>query len=341
MLIMSYLRKTIKISSFILIAFSFLLIIKISYQSLNEFLSVNKPIKANLLIVEGWMSDKALQTVSDEFKKNNYNQIITTGLEAPEYYPLTMNGLMIFYNKEKLIPDTKNKKQHTIDIVLYGETGGKNKAHFNLYINDSLIKDFYALKRKKKYTITWNGNINDLDSIIIHFDNDMIGSFGDRNLYVKEVIIDRKKTISYKNNSVYNVMTTDRKERRVNNYRSYAETARNKLIDFGIDSTKIIALSGGNFSINRTFMSALVVRDYFKLKGIRNGKINIVSIGSHGRRSWMTYKSVLGELDFECGIISLDIFQENYSNWKKTLDTLTEIVEIFYYKLILKRYQSK
>ena len=335
---MVFLKKTITIVSLLLIALTLYLIINIAYHSFNKYLSVNKPIKANILLVEGWMSDQALQRVSELYKTDKYERIITTGLEAPEYYKMSMNGSLTFYINDYQIPDLK-KRKHKIEINAYGETTGKNRAHVNAYFNDSLIGDFYISKRKRIYSIYWNENLAGIDSVAIQFDNDGIGSFGDRNINIKEICIDNKITISYMNNSVYNVNTTDRKEKRVNNYNSYAEIARHTLLSFGIDSNKIIAISGNSSSIHRTIASATSVKEYLKLSGIKSGKINIVSIGPHARRTLLTYSTILNKTCFELGIISLDIYQIGFSKFRKSLNTLSEAFEIFYYKLILLGYK--
>jgi hypothetical protein len=134
------------------------------------------------------------------------------------------------------------------------------------------------------------------------------------------------------NNSVYYVNTTDRKEIRVNNYSSYAEIARNKLISFGIDSTRIVAVPGNNTSINRTISSAIAVRDYLKLSDIEENSVNIVSIGPHARRTWMTYKHLLGS-NFEIGIISIQPQQINYTKRWIIFNVAYETVGNIYYWL--------
>jgi uncharacterized SAM-binding protein YcdF (DUF218 family) len=47
---------------------------------LYPFLAVNSPIKsADVLVVEGWISDDALKKAVDEFKRGSYSQIVTVG----------------------------------------------------------------------------------------------------------------------------------------------------------------------------------------------------------------------------------------------------------------------
>ena len=68
---------------FILICVAFCILI----NSVHPFLSLNKPIEAKVLVVEGWLPDYAVAMAMNEFKKSNYSKLITTGgpLEQGEY----------------------------------------------------------------------------------------------------------------------------------------------------------------------------------------------------------------------------------------------------------------
>ena len=61
-----------------------LLIIK----NIHPFLAVNAPIKADILVVEGWLPDYAIKSAIAEFKKGEYRQLITTGLPLSKGYYL-------------------------------------------------------------------------------------------------------------------------------------------------------------------------------------------------------------------------------------------------------------
>jgi len=53
-------------------------------RSLDSFLSVNHPIAADVLIVEGWLPDYALRDAVEEFKHGGYKYVITSGGADPE-----------------------------------------------------------------------------------------------------------------------------------------------------------------------------------------------------------------------------------------------------------------
>src|SRR6266404_6566531 len=58
-------------------------------RTVNPFLSLNNPVSANVLIVESWLPDYALAGAVDEFRRNAYKYVVTTGGELPEAGNLT------------------------------------------------------------------------------------------------------------------------------------------------------------------------------------------------------------------------------------------------------------
>ncbi|MEG4054116.1 MULTISPECIES: YdcF family protein [unclassified Microcoleus] len=56
--------------------------------NIHPFLAVNAPIKADILVVEGWLPDYAIKSAIAEFKKGEYRQLITTGVPLSKGYYL-------------------------------------------------------------------------------------------------------------------------------------------------------------------------------------------------------------------------------------------------------------
>ena len=271
--------------------FSYFLV-RPAFNYLSGFLSKSELVKANILIVEGWIPDYAIEKAYEEYRKNGYEFIITTGLKSSSsFFELSENGYLIFYSGSRF-HGMSESSPHSIAVNAYSELGGENRAHFNLYINNILAADFFAGKRKEKYGITWNGKLSVIDSILVQFTNDAIGDFGDRNLYVKEIVIDNKITIPYQYNSEFDASKLDGKRRIINNFNSNAELVRNKLVSMGIDSSRVIAAPCERVRINRTLTSALAFRDWLRTSKINIYGINIISVGMHTRRTWMTYNKI-------------------------------------------------
>jgi hypothetical protein len=308
--------------------------LKPTINYLSSYLSNTERVNANVLIVEGWLPDYALELAYEEFQRKGYEIIITSGLKfISDYYVLSENGYLIFHPK---IKDSLSNEvsQHIIEINAFSSLNRPYSAHFNLFVNDSLIEDFFTNKRKKNYISTWRGSLTNIDSIMIQFTNDRVDDNGDLNLFVKEIIIDHKTRIQYQNNSEYNIGVLNGERRIINNFNSYAELARNKLLSMGIDSSIIFAVPGQGVRINRTMISAFALRDWLKTTNINIKGINIVSIGMHARRTLMTYNKVLNE-KYKIGIVSLPDIETNNSLRNKVLKTIRETLEILYYRIIL------
>jgi hypothetical protein len=46
---------------------------------IDAFLSVNAPVTANVLVVEGWLPENALKEAASEIKRNGYDHVVTSG----------------------------------------------------------------------------------------------------------------------------------------------------------------------------------------------------------------------------------------------------------------------
>ena len=320
--------------SFVVFLFLGYFFIKYALNYLPGYLSKSEIVNANILIVEGWLPEDAIKTAQFEFKKNSYEYLLTTGqLSDDNYYRVSMNGYLVFYPNNRFSALAESGP-HIIEISAYSEMDGPNSAHFNVFINDSIVGNFFVDKKKRKYLTKWKGQLKNIDSIMVQFDNDEYIEFVDRNLYVKEVLIDNKITIPILNNSVYDIRDAHIKKRVINNYNSNAELTRNKLLELGIDSLKIKALPGKRTRLNRTLSSALAVHEWLESSGLKVTGINIVSPGTHARRTWMIYNKVLNK-SYEIGIISLTDNQNSFSGKTRPVKILRETIAIIYYWFIL------
>lgn len=329
-------RKKLVIGSvlFIIILTAGYFFARPSLSRLSAFLSKSERVEGNILIIEGWLSVNDLNSAIEEFHKAKYDHIVITGLKStPHYYNVYTDGFLIFYPGDALI-DEHEEVTHTIEVKAFSELAGDNAAHFNLWVNDSLTIGFFADKRKRKYGIRWNGNLQSIDSVMVQFDNDIRGDFGDRNLYVSELIFDKKVRIPFLNHSVYDISDLDNKNRIFNNMRSNADLTRNRLISMGIDSNSVISITGEKVKINRTLTSALAFRDWIRKSGIEVTGINIISAGTHARRTWMTFNKVLDN-NYRIGIISLPDYKHDRSEKIKALKTIRETIAYIYYNIIL------
>ncbi|MGE5419863.1 MAG: carbohydrate-binding domain-containing protein [Chloroflexota bacterium] len=295
---------------------------------ISQFLSKSEKADANILVIEGWLSYNDLQAAADEFISGKYEHIFITGLKSTtEYYNVYTDGYLIFYTAAHDPGDVR-----LVEVRARSELDGENAAHFNLWINDSLVADFNADKRRRKYAAAWDGT--KVDSVMIQFDNDVVGEFGDRNLFVKEIILNGSTTIPFLNNSTYDISGLDNKSRIINNMNSNAELTAKRLLSMGVDSSKVTAVSGNRVRINRTLTSALALKDWLSKADINVRGINIISSGAHSRRTWMTFDKVL-DRPVNVGVIALRDVRHTGPDGVGYVKTMRELIAYIYYSLIL------
>ena len=107
----------------------------------------------------------------------------------------------------------------------------------------------------------------------------------------------------------------------------------------GIDSSLIHAVSCKRTILNRTLTSALSVQKWLETSDIKIKGINIVSAGTHSRRTWMIYKKVLPK-SCKIGIISLPDNINNTSGLRKKIKMIRETIALIYYSIILIPYHN-
>ena len=304
-------------------------------RKISDYLSKNLYIQADALIVEGWLPDFALKSVIDEINNNQYKLIITTGIKSPEldYCLIGMDGYLIFYPKLNSSEYT-DQTAHQIGIIAKSKMGGKYSCHFNVFVNDSKVAEFTADNTSKEYSLKWNGSLSSIDSIMVNFDNDFVDENGDRNFYVKELIIDGRYRITYQYNSVYDIGKIDSKDRIRNDYSTVAEFARNRLIRLGVDPLKIVSLSSDCRECNRTLSSAKACRDGLKRYKDEIKSANVITLLIHSRRTWITYKTLL-KRTVNVGIICIPVKEEEIDEVMDYQKVFEEVIALIYYNFLL------
>jgi hypothetical protein len=326
-------NRLLKITIITGISFFLFTIILSVFFYFSGYLSATKKVNANVLIVEGWLPPDGIKDAFAEFQSHGYDYIVTTGIKSNFYYGfMHSNGFLIFYPREKL-KQSVNEGTHLIEVIASSELDGDNAACFNLFVNKNLIANFRTQVRKKSYSAYWEGSLSNIDSVMVEFTNDLTGDFGDRNLLVRKIIIDKKIIIPTLNHSEYDIGKLDGKERVKNDYTSYALRAQEELKNLGLKSGSVISISGDRTQVNRTLSSAIAVKNWLDTTHVEVKGINILSYGMHARRSWLIYARVLGK-DVETGVVSLP--DKTYPGpIKRSFRALRETLGIIYYRFIL------
>lgn len=73
------LQWTLTLRGWLLILLSFFTFFTVILTQIQPFLAIQAPIKADALLIEGWVADRVIQGAVEEFNKGNYKVIIATG----------------------------------------------------------------------------------------------------------------------------------------------------------------------------------------------------------------------------------------------------------------------
>jgi uncharacterized SAM-binding protein YcdF (DUF218 family) len=75
---------TLTLWGWLLIGTAFCLVVLLTLRHTGAFLSVTSPVPADVLVVEGWLPDYALEAAVSEFNTNKYRLLITSGGPLPK-----------------------------------------------------------------------------------------------------------------------------------------------------------------------------------------------------------------------------------------------------------------
>ncbi len=97
-------------------------------------------------------------------------------------------------------------------------------------------------------------------------------------------------------------------------FETYADSAAAILVKLGMGTNEVAAVPSRVRHRNRTFNSALALREYCRAQGIELTALNLVSQGAHARRSRLCFQRALGA-DVQVGIIALENREYDPARW--------------------------
>jgi hypothetical protein len=87
-------------------------------------------------------------------------------------------------------------------------------------------------------------------------------------------------------------------------YKSLAELCAASLVRLGLDTNVVQAIPAPEVRRDRTYTSAVVLRTWLELHKMGRTTINVVSIGTHARRTRLLFKKAMGNT-YTVGIICI------------------------------------
>jgi hypothetical protein len=306
----------------------------------RRFLSYNHPIFGNILVIEGWVDQYALEVLNNTINLSSYEEIVIVGtkhpmtkknvnyleFKVPEKLPIWIShdGVIINPNKVKLI----NNQKYLDSITIFGSgTSALGRcAHISLFINNQYFGGEKTLASKtSRYTFKLSNS--KISSIGIFLDNDFEWFEEDRNFTIDSVCIGG----TCLNNPLDYLITRNNffSELLSEEY-SQAELCAMYLINLG-DKIHFEIVDTFFNSRNNTFATAQKFSKWYISKKRFGKSVDIVSLDLHSRRTYIAYKKSLGK-KIKIGIYSLPEAKPNNLKqhlYKKVYDRLEEYFKIF------------
>jgi uncharacterized SAM-binding protein YcdF (DUF218 family) len=300
------------------------------------FLSYSRSVSPEILVVEGWMTEEALLKSRDEFLRNHYQYLITTGFPHHDGYRMPFNGKIIF-NIKNLVEKSPDNR-YIITILARGTKAFSKYAHFRAFADTIELGDHYTGPGMNSYEFRIKLE-KPPDSIRVEFDNDNYTTYRDRDLYVYSVSINNRvlsvnnKEVSYyyRQNGVYYLYEQLMHSR--------ALSAANLLVHKGLPDSLVHPVESIHRIKSRTYTTALDVRKWIAQHDERNlHSITIVTQGCHARRSYLSYKKAFGD-SVNIGVICLPEQDMNSSNWFMSINgwknVLYELAGLIYVRVFI------
>ncbi|WKN42468.1 carbohydrate-binding domain-containing protein [Tunicatimonas pelagia] len=277
-------------------------------EELFCFLALTERVEAPVLVIEGWVSEEALQQAVEEVKSGSYRQIFVTSIAHDSAFRMYSQGGLCFYLSR--IESAQQQSFQEIQISAYGKAAIGIQAHAKVMLDTVQVGEFTATNKLHWHTVTLS-QPTQADSITIVYDNNRRVGNEDRDLFVYAIRLDsvmipaRHPAVRYDRDKLDGnyVFRTD--------YESIGAEAAEFLVAQGVDSAKLVTLAAPPVTVERTYASALTVK-----KNLPKGTEAIVlfSESTHARRSRLVYQRMFGST-VHVGVIAARSNDKKPEDW--------------------------
>jgi hypothetical protein len=239
--------------------------------------------------------------------------------------PKDKKGIYLWANSSLIIdpseyPDTKQYDSLLIQIKASGSIAKGRFPFFNLIINGKYLSNTFTVDTLQTYSFTCILQNTELQSVGIQFNNDLKTKNEDRNLFIYSIIINGHEIVL--NNQNAKIIRDG--EKMPTGFPSQAELRANYLTAIGISKNRIQTISYQPSGYNKTLSSAFALKKHIGQTNLTS--FNIFTHGAHARRTWFTYKKILGN-KYSIGIISLELDKSEKDNWRKSKEGILMMMD--------------
>jgi hypothetical protein len=300
-----------------------------------SWLSISIPVKPDILVVEGWLSEDLLKLAKQEFNGKPYKLLITTGFPYWKGFQMGQDGKIVFKTSQRV--KTASDSLYEISVTIRGTQCEGEFAHYRLFADTVMVADHYSTKQKTTVTSRIK-LLSPPDSIIIEFDNDAYNKHSDRDLYIYSAAIGNLQLPVSSNNVLLYGSREGKYVFRRHLNSSTAKDAASFLISQNLPDSLVIPVETSHKIHSKTYTSALDVRQWLENNHLDKGRsVTVFTMGPHARRSLLCYRKAFGKMA-ETGVIACKDERITAENWYKSLrgwkDILYETAGLVYISII-------
>lgn len=296
-----------------------------------SYLTADKRITANVLVVEGWMPDYGLHHAHSEYIFGKYDYLLVTGGTFRDFLTMYINSYLVFYPNKEVLP---GEGVHRFEIEAESTLGEDDAAHFAFWVKGQLLAGDLSTGDQEVFTIDWEGVLEAGDSLMIQFKNDMANELGDRNLRLKRVTLNGLE-LTPRTADLFLDRGVPFGEFRWNlTASSYAELAAHFFVNMGVAPEKIFPVVNHHQDLRRTHGNAFALKQWLDQRQMDISGFNVVSMNYHSRRTWLTYRKLLEEYG-PVGIVSSSNYHLMHFPRKRAWYIFTEALAMIYYKIFI------
>ncbi len=274
------------------------------------FLSPTRPVHADILVVEGWLPDVALEQAALEFHRGAYHTMLVTGFPFANGVVLGVEGSLVFR-----LPAGTVLTDHVVSVTLDGTRACGAYAHFKVFADSLYLGDAWSTRKSITYRFPLRGK-NVPGTISVVFDNDCVEGSEDRNLRVKDISLGKLRLPANDTSVVFYFQHAEEYGtlKRMSPGSAGASAA---VLENLVGRDSLVALETTWKTRSKTYTSALDVRKWIDGHVQGQVSVNVWTMGLHARRTWTSYRRAFGNT-YPVGIISFPDPALSSGNWWKS-----------------------
>ena len=120
-------------------------------------------------------------------------------------------------------------------------------------------------------------------------------------------------------------------------YKTYAELGAATVVKLGLSGDVVQAVPAPWVRRDRTHACAVALRDWLREHGVSPGKVNLITVGPHARRSRLLFQKVLGN-DVTMGVTAIPDKDYDPDKWWRSSQgvrvVLSEMIAYVYVRIV-------